>query len=86
VDVAGAVLEPEDLPDLRQVREPSLQAIEHRSFLLSRRIAQRRGGVLPGQTQPLIVSLISETSSVCVNNLPVTVTPAGPGLVSEILT
>ena len=49
VDVAGAVLEPEDLPDLRQVREHSLQAIEYRSFLLSRRIAQP-GGVLQADT------------------------------------
>ena len=38
----------------------------------------------PGQVQPLILSLISVTAPVLANNLPVRVTPVGPGLLSEI--
>jgi len=37
-----------------------------------------------GQVQPLIVSLIRVTAPVLANNLPVRVTPVGPGLLSEI--
>src|SRR5579863_6247088 len=38
----------------------------------------------PGQLQPFILSLISVTAPVLARSLPVSVTPVGPGLLSEI--